>query len=119
MSSRKIRTSHLLRALNAEADVAALVTDGDEGLEAGDLTGGRHLLHGHDLHNLVLQLRAKEEVHDLVLCSYTRPNVRRVRYIAKRNKRHKKVKPLRVQLLFYPRFAHKVLDNRVGWFLYR
>lgn len=59
---------HLLRALDAETDVAALVSDSHERLETGDLTGGRHLLHRHDLHHLVLQLRAKEEVHDLVLC---------------------------------------------------
>lgn len=43
------------------------VTDGHEGLETGDLTGGGHLLHGHDLHHLVLQLRPQEEVDDLEL----------------------------------------------------
>lgn len=58
----------LLGALDAKPDVSALVTDSHEGLETGDLTGGRHLLHGHDLHHLVLQLGPKEEVHDLVLC---------------------------------------------------
>lgn len=48
--------------------MSALVADGDKGLETGDLTGGRHLLHGHDLHHLVLQLRPEEEVDNLVLC---------------------------------------------------
>lgn len=57
----------LLRALHAEANVASLVTNGNERLETGDLTGGGHLLNRHDLHHLVLQLRPKEKVDDLVL----------------------------------------------------
>lgn len=43
----------LLRALDTETDVAVEVTDGDERLEAGALTGTGLLLDGHDLHDLV------------------------------------------------------------------
>lgn len=38
-----------------EPDVAVVVPDRDEGLEAGSLTGRRLLLHGHDTHDLVFQ----------------------------------------------------------------
>ena len=55
-----------LRALDTETDVAVEVTDRDERLEAGALTGTRLLLDGHDLHDLVLELR-QEEVDDLEL----------------------------------------------------
>lgn len=54
-------------ALDAEAEVAGGISDSDEGLEAGTLTGGRLLLHGHDLHHLVLELVLHEEVDDLGL----------------------------------------------------
>jgi len=54
-------------ALDAEADVTGGVADGDEGLEAGALTGRRLLLDGHDLHDLVLEAVLEEEVDDLGL----------------------------------------------------
>ena len=57
----------LLAALDAESDVAVVVTDGDEGLEPGALTGSGLLLDGHDLENLVLEGWAQEQVNDLVL----------------------------------------------------
>lgn len=58
---------HLLAALYAEADVAVVVADDDEGLEACALSGTCLLLHGHDLHHLVLELRAEKGFDDLVL----------------------------------------------------
>ena len=62
----------LLRALDAEPEVAISVTDGDAGTEARALTGSGLLLDGHDLHDLVLQdtrlaSAGEEEVNDLVL----------------------------------------------------
>ena len=57
----------LLAALDAESDVAVVVTDGDEGLEPGALTGSGLLLDRHDLENLVLEGWAQEQVNDLVL----------------------------------------------------
>lgn len=56
----------LLGALDTETEVAVKVTDGDEGLEAGALTGASLLLDGHDLHDLVGEL-GEEEIDDLVL----------------------------------------------------
>ena len=41
------------------------VSDGDEGLEPGALTGGGLLLNGHDLHDLILELVLEEVVDDL------------------------------------------------------
>ena len=58
---------HLLGALDSKSHVAVVVTDGNEGLEAGALTGAGLLLHGHDLENLVLEDGSDEEVNDLVL----------------------------------------------------
>lgn len=60
------RVGDLGGALDAEADVAVRVTDGDEGLEARALAGGRLLLDGHDLHALVLEV-LEEVVDDLRL----------------------------------------------------
>ena len=57
----------LLAALDTESDVAVVVTDGDEGLEPGALTGPGLLLDRHDLENLVLEGWAQEQVNDLVL----------------------------------------------------
>jgi hypothetical protein len=54
--------------------VALGVTDDNDGLEAGTLTGTGLLLDGLDLHNLVLQL-GKEEVDDLVLLDGERVEV--------------------------------------------
>merc|ERR1719443_579065 len=56
---------HLLGALDAQADVTVVVADGHKGLEPGPLTGAGLLLDGHDLQDLVLQLRAQESVDDL------------------------------------------------------
>ena len=61
------RVGDLLRALAAETDVAVAVADGDVRLEASALAGAGLLLHRGDLHHLVLQLRAKEVIDDLVL----------------------------------------------------
>lgn len=55
-----------LGALDTETKVTVTVTDGNESLESGTLTGTGLLLNGHDLHDLVLELR-EEEVDDLVL----------------------------------------------------
>ena len=40
---------------------------GEKHLEARALAGARLLLHGHDLHDLVLQRSAQEGLHDLEL----------------------------------------------------
>lgn len=55
-----------LGGLDTETNVALGVTDDNNGLEAGTLTGTGLLLDGLDLHNLILEL-GKEEVDDLVL----------------------------------------------------
>jgi len=60
-------TSSFLGATNTNTDVTVVITDNDPGLEAGLLTGRRSLLHGADLHNLILELVAKEVVDDLSL----------------------------------------------------
>ena len=57
----------LLGALDAEPHVAVVIPDGDEGLEAGALTGAGLLLHGHDLEHVVLEGGPEEEVDDLEL----------------------------------------------------
>ena len=57
----------LLAALHAEPDVAVVVADGHEGLEPSSLSSPGLLLDRHDLENLILQGRSKEEVNDLVL----------------------------------------------------
>ena len=62
---------HLLGALDAQADVTVVVADGHEGLEPGPLTGTGLLLDGHDLQDLVLQLRAQESVDDLCFLGET------------------------------------------------
>ena len=63
-----------LGALDTETNVAVGVTNGNEGLEAGALTGAGLLLHGHDLHNLILHL-GEEQVNDLVLLDGQREKV--------------------------------------------
>ncbi|KAF3968450.1 hypothetical protein CMV_007655 [Castanea mollissima] len=62
-------SSDLLAALNTQPDVAIVVTDDDEGLEASSLIGTGLLLNRHDLHDLVLETRA-ELVHDLELLDW-------------------------------------------------
>lgn len=56
-----------LAALDAQTDVAIAVTDGDEGLETGTLTGTGLLLDGHNLQDLILQRAGQEEIDDLEL----------------------------------------------------
>ncbi len=56
-----------LSYLDAKTNVTVVVTDGDESLEPGPLTGAGLLLDGHDLQNLVLEGGAQEEVDDLKL----------------------------------------------------
>ena len=56
------------------AKIAVEVTDGDESLKAGTLTGTGLLLDGHDLHDLVLEL-GEEQVDDLVLLDGKREEV--------------------------------------------
>lgn len=64
----------LLRALDTETDVAVEIANGDERLKARALTGAGLLLHGHDLHDLVLEL-GEEEVDDLELLDGEREEV--------------------------------------------
>merc|ERR1719201_2298202 len=62
-------SSHLLSRLDTKADMAIVVTNNDKSLEASALTGCGLLLHGHDLHHLVLEGR-KEKVDDLELLNW-------------------------------------------------
>lgn len=64
-----------LAALDSQANVTVAVTDGDEGLEAGTLTGTGLFLDGHDLQNLILQGAAQEEVDDFALFDWERVQV--------------------------------------------
>ena len=50
--------------------MACPVTDSDVALEAGALTSGCLLLHGHDLHHLVLEGGADEVIDYLVLLDW-------------------------------------------------
>jgi len=56
-----------LGALDSESNVSGSVTDGNDGLEAGSLTGARLFLHWLDLQHFVLQRRANEMVDDFEL----------------------------------------------------
>jgi hypothetical protein len=64
----------LRRALDTETKVAVAVTDSDEGLEAGALTGSGLLLDGHDLHDLILQDREQKSKKDGVERQLLRTN---------------------------------------------
>ena len=64
----------LFATLNAETNMAVVVANDDEGLEAGTLTSPGLLLDRHDLHDLVLKARA-ELVHDLMLLDGQRVEV--------------------------------------------
>lgn len=57
----------LLCTLDAQANMSIVVADNNKGLEPGSLTGTCLLLHWHDLHDLVLEGRAQEGLHNLVL----------------------------------------------------
>jgi hypothetical protein len=67
-------SSDFLGGLDSETNVALRVTNDDDGLETGTLTGTGLLLDGFDLHNLILEL-GQEEVHDLVLLNGQRVEV--------------------------------------------
>ena len=54
-----------LGALDTETDVTIEITDGNESLETGTLTGTGLLLDGHDLHNVILEF-GEEVVDNLV-----------------------------------------------------
>lgn len=66
--------SNLLGGLDTETNVAVKVTNGNESLEPGPLTGRSLLLDGHDLHDLVLE-GGKEKVDDLELLNGEREEV--------------------------------------------
>lgn len=53
--------------LDTETQMAFRVTDQDNSLESGSLTGGGHLLDGLDLHDFFLKLVLEESVDDLRL----------------------------------------------------
>jgi len=67
--------SNFLGALDSESDVSVVVSDNDECLKAGALTGTGLLLDGHDLHDLILQLSSEEGVNDLVLLDGKREKI--------------------------------------------
>jgi len=56
-----------LSAFDSESNVSIAISDDDESLESGSLTGSGLLLNGHDLHDFILDLAAEEPVDDLVL----------------------------------------------------
>ena len=58
-----------LAAVDAKSNVVVTVTDDDEGLETGTLTGISLLLNGHDFHNLIFEARA-ELIDDLVVLDW-------------------------------------------------
>jgi len=59
-------------ALNSKTDVSVVVSDGDEGLESGSLTGRTLLLDWHDSHDFVGESGAEEVINDLVLLNRNR-----------------------------------------------
>lgn len=63
-----------LGTLDTETDVTVKVTNGNESLESGSLTGGGLLLNGSNGHDLVLE-SGKELVDDLVLLDGEREEV--------------------------------------------
>lgn len=62
-------------ALNTETDVTVAVTDGNESLETGTLTGTGLFLDRHDFQDLILQLGAQEEINDFELLDWQRVQV--------------------------------------------
>lgn len=64
----------LLSALLSESDVSVEVSNGDEGLEPGSLSGRGLLLNGGDVHDLVLE-GGEEEVDNLELLDGKREEV--------------------------------------------
>jgi len=68
-------SGHLLAALNAKTNVSVVVTNSDESLESGSLTGSGLLLNRHDLQNLILEGGTKEVIDDLELFDGQREEV--------------------------------------------
>merc|ERR1719507_2332137 len=66
---------NFLAALDAEPNVSVVVADGHECLEPSSLSSPGLLPDRHDLENLILQGRSKEEVNDLVLLDGEREEV--------------------------------------------
>lgn len=60
-------TLDFLGDLNTETQMAFTITDQDDSLESGSLTGSSHLLDGLDLHDFFLELVLEESVDDLGL----------------------------------------------------
>jgi hypothetical protein len=63
-------SSNFLRTLHTETNVAVLITNNNEGLEASTLAGTSLLLDGGDLHDLLLQGRAQEVLNNLILLDW-------------------------------------------------
>jgi len=66
---------NFLRALDTEANVTVVISNSDEGLETGALTGASLLLDGHDLQNLILKGGAQVEIDDFELFDGKREEV--------------------------------------------
>jgi len=59
-------SSNFLSALDSKTNVSVSISNNDESFESGSLTGSSLLLNGHNLHDLVLNLRSKELIDDLI-----------------------------------------------------
>lgn len=66
---------YFLGTLDTQTNMAIEVTDGNESLESGTLTGTGLLLHRHDLKNLVLKGSSQEEINDFKLLDWEREQV--------------------------------------------
>ena len=62
--------SDFLGALDTKADVTGSVTDSDDGLESGSLTGSGLLLDGLDFQDFVLEGGTDEVINDLELLKF-------------------------------------------------
>jgi len=58
-------SGNLLGALDTQADVSIVISDGNKRLEPGPLASTGLLLHRHDLQNLVLEGCSQKEINDL------------------------------------------------------
>lgn len=65
---------NFLCALDAETDMAVKVPDGNEGLETSALTSASLFLHGHNLHDFILEV-GEEEVDNLELLHWEREEI--------------------------------------------
>uniref|UniRef100_A0A1L8EB86 Uncharacterized protein n=1 Tax=Haematobia irritans TaxID=7368 RepID=A0A1L8EB86_HAEIR len=66
---------NFLAALDTQANVTVVVTDGNESLETGTLTGTGLFLDRHDFQNLITQSGAQEEINDFELFNGQRVQV--------------------------------------------